>query len=41
MLKTYIKHKKHNFVTVPIFNIIMIKHGSKITVYIYYNTVFQ
>ena len=37
ILKRYIKHKQNIFITLPISNI-MIK---KITVYIYYYTVFQ
>ena len=42
MLKSYIKHKKHSFITLPISNKIMIKKNvAKMTVYIYYNTVFQ
>ena len=41
MLKKYIKHKKHNFITLPISNkITNKKNGAKMTVYIY-NTVFQ
>ena len=38
MLNTFIKHTKCNFITPPIYNKIMI--GAKITVYIYYNTLF-
>ena len=42
ILKIYIKHKKHNFITLPISNKIMIKTmAQKMTVYIYYDTVFE
>ena len=42
MLKTYIKHKKHNFIILLISNKIIIKkNDTKMTVYIYYNTVFN
>ena len=40
MLKTYIKHKKHNFITLPISNKIMIKKMVQKLLFTYIITLF-